>query len=79
MDDTISIKNLRENLSDVADKAENGKCFTVVRRSKLSFKIVPFTSDADEKWETVVDFTEGGKKSGVKIDDALKVLKKMNK
>ena len=32
----ISIKELRENLSDVADRAEKGETFRVIRRSKPS-------------------------------------------
>lgn len=80
MNHTISVKELRTRLADIADQVENGESFTVVRRSKIAFKIVPASHEADNgQWETVIDFTEGGKKEGEKIEDVLNTLKKMRK
>jgi prevent-host-death family protein len=76
MNDVISIKELRGNLADVADRVELGMSYTVFRRSKKSFKIVPI--DHDEEWETVVDFTDDGKRKGEKIEDVLRALEELN-
>ena len=37
----IGLKELRQNASEIADRAQNGESFTVVRRSKPVFDIVP--------------------------------------
>lgn len=74
----ISIKKLRENLSDVADLVEKGESFRVIRRSKPSFFIVKIDAEApEEEWETVVDFTDGGKKTGMPVKDVMKIIKKI--
>lgn len=78
MDKTISIKDLRNNIAAIASKAEEGQSFTVIRRSKKSFRIVPCNLEEAEEWETIADFTEKGKKKGEKIEDILKALKKLN-
>ena len=36
-------------------------------------------SKAEEGWETVVDFTDGGKKAGVPVEDVIKMIKKMRR
>jgi len=74
---TIAIKDFRNNLSSFADKAEKGESFIVFRRSKPAFKVVPVEIETDEKWETVIDFTQKGKKSGEKIEDVISVLENM--
>lgn len=72
----ISIKELRSNLANVADLVERGESFRVIRRSKPSFIIMRVDAELpEEQWETVVDFTEGGKTSGVPIQDVLKALR----
>ncbi|MDD5103645.1 MAG: type II toxin-antitoxin system prevent-host-death family antitoxin [Candidatus Peribacteraceae bacterium] len=74
----ISIKELRENLADVADRVERGESYRVIRRSKPSFYIVKIDADVPEEgWETVVDFTDGGKTKGVPIEQVLKELRKV--
>lgn len=74
----ISIKELRERLSEVADRVEQGESFRVIRRSKVSFIIMNINSDVSEDgWETIVDFTEGGKRQGMSAKDALKLIHKM--
>ena len=32
--------------------------------------------DPNEQWETIVDFTEGGKQNGMPIDNVIDLLKK---
>ncbi len=74
----ISIKELRNQLSDIADRAERGETFRVIRRSKPSFIIMKIDADIEEQgWETVVDFTDGGKTNGVRAEEVLKELKKI--
>lgn len=74
----ISIKELRENLADIADSVEQGKTYRVIRRSKPAFIIMKVDADATEgEWETVVDFTDGGKTMGVPLKEVLKALKEM--
>ena len=75
---SISIKDLRSNLAKVADAVSDGKTFEVFRRSKIAFRIIPAELEVDEGWETVIDFTEGGKREGDSIESVLKTLKKMN-
>lgn len=73
----ISIKELRENLSKVADRAEKGETFRVIRRSKPSFIIMNiYLDDSDDAWEGV-DFTDGGKTKGVPIERVMKELNKI--
>jgi len=74
----ISIKELRENLSDIATRVEQGESFRVIRRSKPSFVIVSIDTDVSkEGWETVVDFTDGGKSAGMPVEDVMKIVKKI--
>ncbi|MBI5156164.1 hypothetical protein HZA45_02715 [Candidatus Peregrinibacteria bacterium] len=74
----ISIKELRQHLAKIADQVERGESFRVIRRSKPSFLIMKFDADVDEEgWETVVDFTDGGKTAGVPAEEVLKMLKKL--
>ncbi len=74
----ISIKELRLRLSDVADRVENGESFRVIRRSKPAFIIMKVGAEMpDEKWETVVDFTDGGRTQGVPLEEVMKEMKKL--
>lgn len=74
----ISIKELREHLSEVADRVEKGESYRVIRRSKPSFYIVKIDAEIPEDgWETVVDFTDGGKTKGVPLKDVLKEMRKI--
>lgn len=76
----VSIKELRQNLSKFADRVERGESFRVIRRSKPSFIIVNVDEEMlEEGWETVVDFTDGGKRTGVPIEDVMKVIKKIRR
>lgn len=75
----IGFKELRENAGKYISAVEKGRVFTVVRRSKPIFKMVPVDEWGDEgKWETVVDFTKF-KKGGVKAEEVLASLKRLEK
>lgn len=76
----ISIKELRASLSEIADRVERGESYRVIRRSKPSFYLVKIDTELPEEgWETVVDFTEGGKTNGVPIEEVLKEMKKLQR
>lgn len=79
MNKQIPIKKFRTNLATVAKDVENGAIYTVIRRSEPSFKVVPISFETEGEWETIIDFTEKGKTKGVKIKDALKALKDLNR
>ncbi|MEK7560372.1 MAG: hypothetical protein AAB539_00235 [Patescibacteria group bacterium] len=57
MDTPIGLKELRKNVAAYAVRAQNGESFTIMRRSQPIFRLLP-PDDADELWETVVDFTK---------------------
>ncbi len=67
----IGVKELRTNLDHFIKQVAEGKSFTVVKRSKSVFKIVPVIQEG--QWEEVVDFTKV-KKGGIAIDELLKRL-----
>ena len=70
----IGLKELREKTDHFISQVEKGRSFTVVRRSKPIFKLVPVDEWGDEgTWETVVDFTKI-RKNGVPVGDVLKAL-----
>ncbi|MDP2789282.1 MAG: type II toxin-antitoxin system prevent-host-death family antitoxin [bacterium] len=73
----IGFKDLRENANKYINAVARGKSFTVVRRSKPIFNIIPIDEWGDEgKWETVVDFTKF-KKGGVKAEEVLASLRRL--
>lgn len=74
MNSIVGVKELRENLSRYTDQVERGKSFTVVRRSKPLFRMVPIDEDDDGKWERVVDFTKI-KKGGISANKILARLR----
>ncbi len=41
----IGLKELRQNASQIAERAQKGERFTVVKRSKPMFEIVPMNHD----------------------------------
>jgi len=58
--------------------AEQGKSFTIVRRSRPIFRLIPVDVWGDEgNWETVVDFRKISPR-GVPIDDVIASLKRLN-
>jgi antitoxin (DNA-binding transcriptional repressor) of toxin-antitoxin stability system len=70
MENTIGLKNLRENMTEYLRRVAGGESFIVFKQSKPLFKISPL---ADESWEEVVDFTKI-KKGGVNIKEVLSRL-----
>lgn len=76
----LSIKELREQLSSIADRAERGESFRIIRRSKPSFVIMKVDVDLEEEgWETVVDFTDGGRTKGMPAEDVMKIIQKIQR
>lgn len=72
----IGLKELRENMSTYIKHAEEGKSFTVVRRSRPIFRLVPVDEWGDEgSWETLIDFRKEG---GMPIGKFVSALKKFN-
>lgn len=66
MKKTIGLKELRKNMSAVAQKTQRGQSFIIAKQSKPLFKIIPL----EEEWEEVIDFTKI-RKGGVNIKDLL--------
>ena len=76
-DQIIGLKDLRLNTEKYINRLNKGESFTVVRRSRPVFNIIPFDEDNDGLWETVVDFTKINK-NGVSAKTVLKAIKKFN-
>ncbi len=73
----IGFKELRENADLYINAVEKGRTFTIIRRSKPIFKMVPVDEWGDEGvWEDVINF-ENKKGRGIKADALLKILQKM--
>jgi len=70
MENTIGLKELRQNMAKYAKKVAEGSSFVVFKQSSPLFRILPLN---DETWEEVADFTKI-KKGGVKIDEILSRL-----
>ena len=70
MENIITLKNLRENMQEYAQKVQNGDSFIVFKRSKPLFKIAPIEAGV---WEEVIDFTKI-KKGGVNLKELLQRL-----
>jgi antitoxin (DNA-binding transcriptional repressor) of toxin-antitoxin stability system len=73
----IGLKDLRLNTERYINRLGRGETFTVVRRSRPVFNMIPFDEDNDSLWETVVDFTKINKK-GVSASEVFKSLKRLN-
>lgn len=71
MNNLIGLKELREDVNTYISEVKKGRSFIVLRRSKPVFKISP--PDAEELWETVIDFTKV-KKGGVPLNELLSRL-----
>jgi len=70
-DNLITVKELRQDLPTIINKVHRGGEFLVLKKSRPVFRLSP--PDADEAWETVIDFTKF-KKGGIKISELLKAL-----
>ncbi|MEK7579700.1 MAG: type II toxin-antitoxin system prevent-host-death family antitoxin [Patescibacteria group bacterium] len=75
MEHLIGVKELRENLEKYLNRIKKGESFIVVKKSKPVFKIIP--PESEEKWETVIDFTNINK-NGISARKILKELRKLN-
>ena len=73
----IGLKDLRLNTDKYINRLNRGETFTVVRRSKPVFNLIPIDEDHEILWETVVDFTKINKK-GVPAHLVFRALKKLN-
>lgn len=54
----IGLKELRQNVSEIAERAQKGESFTVVKRAKPVFNIIPpqeNDSDLDKWLEEYID------------------------
>ncbi len=67
MDNTIGLKNLRENMLEYIGRIAQGESFIVFKQAKPLFKISPIQN---EQWEEAIDFTKI-KKGGIDIKDVL--------
>jgi prevent-host-death family protein len=77
MPSIIGFKDLRLNADKYINAIARGKSFTVVRRSRPIFNIIPIDEWGDEGvWETVADFRDKNGK-GIKSGNLLKLLEKI--
>ncbi len=87
---SISIKDLRQNLSKVSNLVNSGQSFTVFRRSRPIYKLVPLENnkkheieEVDEEtqdgWTDFIDFTKTGKTEGMPAKEFLKILRSIDK
>ena len=70
MKNFITLKNLRENMQEYAQKVQKGNSFIVLKRSKPLFKISPIET---EPWEEIIDFTRI-KEGGINLKELLQRL-----
>lgn len=68
--ETVKLKDLRQNLKKYLQAVAKGQGFTVIRRSEPIFNITPIVEKGDEAWETVIDFTSL-RRGGVNIKEIL--------
>lgn len=68
---TVSLKELREQFPKYIDAIAKGQSFTIVKRSKPIFQIGPVSDEGN--WQTIVDFTSI-KERGVSADEIVKAL-----
>lgn len=73
----IGLRELREDTEKYIDAVKRGRSFTVVRRSKPIFRVVPADLWGDEGlWETVADF-RGLDERGVPLGNLLEALRRL--
>lgn len=75
----VGLKDLRENMEKYIGHIKKGRSFTVVRRSRPIFKVVPVDEWGDGgEWETIADFRDMPN-GGIPADDLIELLKKKQK
>lgn len=73
----IGLRELRENTTKYIRQIEKGESFTVVRKSKPIFRVIPVDEWGDEgTWKTLIDFTKIDKK-GIPAEKILEVLRSL--
>ncbi|MCR4334622.1 MAG: type II toxin-antitoxin system Phd/YefM family antitoxin [Patescibacteria group bacterium] len=76
MNKIIGLKELRENIGTYITEVGKGKSFTIVRKSKPVFKMMPVDEWGDEGiWETIADFTDNPR-GGIPPNELLLALRK---
>jgi antitoxin (DNA-binding transcriptional repressor) of toxin-antitoxin stability system len=71
MNNIVSLKELRVNMGDYAERVKKGESFVIMKRSKALFRMAPVD---DGQWETIVDFTKI-RKGGIEIGELLSRLR----
>ncbi len=71
--DTVNLKDLRENFPRYIAGIAKGKSYTVLKRSQAIFQITPIDNEAE--WNTVVDFTQVNPR-GVPLAEILASLRR---
>jgi hypothetical protein len=71
----IPFKDFRLNADKYIKALEKGMSFVVVKRSKAIFRLEPM----GEKWETLIDFTNGGKTKGIRAEKLISLIEKFNR
>jgi hypothetical protein len=71
----IPFKDFRLNAEKYIKALDKGMSFVVVKRSKAIFRLEPM----GESWETLIDFTDGGKTKGIDAKVLLTHMKKYAK
>ena len=69
MEDTVGLKELRQDFEKYATIVKKGKTLIVIKRSRPVFRLAPL----EEEWEEVIDFTKI-RKGGVSLDGILSRL-----
>ena len=67
----IGLKELRQNATEIAERAQKGERFTVVKRSKSVFQIIPPEADKTEKIEETAEWARNYVKKHQKAFDRL--------
>ncbi len=76
MNKIIGLKELRENIGTYITEVGKGKSFTIVRKSKPVFKMMPVDEWGDEGiWETIGDFSKDPR-GGIPADEMLYALRR---
>jgi len=74
----IGLRELRENTDKYIEATKKGRSFTVVRRSRPIFKLVPVDEWGDEgNWKTLLDLTKG-KYKNMTASDLLEEFRKID-
>jgi prevent-host-death family protein len=72
----IGLKELRENMATYVREVDKGRSFTVVRKSRPIFKVVPVDEWGDDgKWTTLLDFSKQG---GIEVRKLLAMMRKVD-